>query len=250
MKNRGNGLEIVTHLINSAYSLLQGGDYIEAQSVLLRALDHQSEIRDPLALEWILLSLARTWEETEEYKKWTDFFSDLIRRNPNSSIAYHLRAESHWYAGNPEEALTDYSQAVTLRPDDAGASLGRGQVFNELGDFRRALKDLDRAMALMNSVPYADDAWKRDFEAFARNGRGAAYAGLGDLFHATREFDTSISLCPENAWVYFNRAKVHQSQGDQKKAVADYRLALEKKGPKLNSTKRTYAKAQVEALEA
>lgn len=194
--NKGHGQKTVARLVDLAFSLLQGGNYTEARGLLLRALDYQSEIQNPILLEWILTSLSRTWEETEEYRKWTEFFSDFIARNPNHAVAYNLRAESYWYGGNLSDAIADYSRNLDLNPNDAGAYLGRGQVFMECHDFTRALKDLDLALASMDSVPYADSAWKADFEAFARNGRAAAYAGLGDLGRAMEEFDKSIALLP------------------------------------------------------
>lgn len=247
-KSKDDGQKTVTRLVDLSFSLLQGGNYIEARGLLLRALDYQSEIQNPILLEWILTSLSRTWEETEEYRQWTEFFSDFIARNPNHAVAYNLRAESHWYGGNLRDAIADYSRTLELNPNDAGAFLGRGQVLLECHDFTHALKDLDLALAFMDSVPYADAAWKANFEAFARNGRAAAYAGLDDLNRAVEEFDKSIALCPENAWVYFNRAQVYQNQGDRENAVANYRLAIEKKGPKLTSAKRAHAETQLSAL--
>jgi tetratricopeptide (TPR) repeat protein len=122
--NKDNGERSVTRLVEVASSLLQGGDYVKAQTVLLRVLNSQSEIHEPIFLEWILTSLARTWEETEDYRRWTEFFTDFIGQNPNSAIAYHLRAESHWYAGSLREALADYTQSIELNPNDAGAFFG------------------------------------------------------------------------------------------------------------------------------
>ncbi|SRR5260221_5002404 len=246
--SKDDGQKTVTRLVDLSFSLLQGGNYIEARGLLLRTLDYQSEIQNPILLEWILTSLSRTWKETEEYQKWTEFFSDFIARNPNSAVAYNLRAESHWYGGNLHDAIADYSRTLELDPNDAGAFLGRGQVFMESHDFTHALKDLDLALALMDSVPNADSAWKADFEAFARNGRAAAYAGLGDLNRAMEEFDKSIALCPENAWVYFNRAQAYQNRGDRDNAVINYRLAIAKKRPKLTFTKRAHAKTQLSTL--
>lgn len=71
---RRNSQQIVKRLVDLAFSRLQGGNYIEARQLLLRALEYKSEIQNPVLLEWILASLSKTWEETEEYQKWTEFF--------------------------------------------------------------------------------------------------------------------------------------------------------------------------------
>ena len=251
---RGNskhdGEKTVTRLVELAFSLLQGGNYVEAQGLLLRALEFQSEIQNPVLLEWILTSLSKTWEETEDYQKWTEFFSAFIAQNPNHAGAYHLRGQSHWYGGSLSDAIADYSRALELNPKDVSAHLGRGQVFMECHDFSRALEDLDAALGSMDSVAGADAAWKAEFEAFARNGRAATYSGLGDFARAFEEFGKSVDLCPENAWVYYNLAEAYQNNGDRKNAVENYKLALVKNKPKLTLRKRTHAKIALGALEA
>jgi len=246
---RRNSQQIVKRLVDLAFSRLQGGNYSEARQLLLRALEYKSEIQNPVLLEWILASLSKTWEETEEYEKWTKFFSDFIAQNPNQAVAYQLRAESHWYGGSLSDAVADYSRALEFNPKDVSAFLGRGQVFMECRDFSRALEDLDAALGSIDSVPGADAVWKAEFEAFARNGRAAAYAGLGDFGRALEEFRKSIDLCPENAWVYYNRAEAFQNHGDRKNALENYKLALAKKGSKLTSLKRAHAETVLNALE-
>lgn len=251
---RGNGKhdaeKTVKHLVELAFSLLQGGNYVEAQGLLLRALEYKSEIQNPALLEWILTSLSKTWEETEDYQKWAEFFSAFIAQNPNHALAYNLRAESHWYGGSLRDAIVDYSRALELNPRDASALLGRGQVFMECQDFSRALEDLDAALGSMDNVPGADAAWRVEFEAFARNGRAATFAGLGDFRRALEEFGRSVELCPENAWVFYNLAEAYQNQGDRRNAVENYKLALVKNKPKLTLRKRARAENAVKTLEA
>jgi len=247
---RRNSEQIVTRLVELAWSKFQGGNYIEARGLLLRTLEFKNEIQNPILLEWILTTLSKTWEETEEYQKWTEFFSDFIAQNPNQAVAYHLRGQSHWYGGSLSDAVADYSRALELNPKDVSAFLGRGQVFMERRDFNRAIEDLDAALGSIDSVPGADAVWNAEFEAFARNGRAASYAGLGDLGRALEEFGKSIDLCPENAWVYYNLAEAYQNHGDQKNAVENYKLALVKNKPKLTLRKRTDAETALRALEA
>jgi tetratricopeptide (TPR) repeat protein len=231
----------VTRLVGLGFSLLQGRNYVEARGLLLRALQHESKIENPALLEWILTSLAITWEQTEEYQEGTTFFSDFISRNPNHALALCLRAESLWYDGRAREAIADYDRALELKPNHAPALSGRGQVLTECGQFGRALEDLNSALNSIDAVEGANADWKVQLEAYIRNGRAATYAGLGEFVRASEEFEKSISLCPENAWVYFNRAEAYHKQGDQVNAAENYRVALAKKQPKLTSLKRAHA---------
>jgi Flp pilus assembly protein TadD len=108
-------------------------------------------------------------------------------------------------------------------------------------DLNLALSEVSRAAAL--NPPWA--AWYKTLEAFVRNGRGFALAALGENRSAMDEFGLSITLCPENAWVYHNRAQVYDRAGNREEACADYRTALGKKGPALSPIKKRHAQARV-----
>ncbi len=94
----------------------------------------------------------------------------------------------------------------------------------------------------------AEPLWKIQVEAYSFNGRAVAHAGLGDFERAMAEFDRSISLCPDNAWVYFNRAKMYENKGQLEKAKSDYELSLQKNTPKLSVLKRKYAEVKIKTI--
>src|SRR6267142_947173 len=81
----------------------------------------------------------------------------------------------------------------------------------------------DSALESIGAVPNMDANGTTQLEAFSRNGRAASYSGLGDLTRALGEFDKSISLCPENAWVYFNRAEAYRNHSDPTNAMENYK---------------------------
>ena len=64
----------ITRLVRLAFDLLRGKNYVEARNLLLRALKHETKIENPKLLKWILASLWRTWEQTEEYQDAKSFF--------------------------------------------------------------------------------------------------------------------------------------------------------------------------------
>jgi tetratricopeptide (TPR) repeat protein len=231
-----------------AYSSLQRGDYLGARELLVKALEQRNEIKDPAVLNWLLACLAWTWTVTEQYRDSTEFFSDYITRHPNDVIAYTLRAGSLWYSGELLQAIDGYSRALEMDARHILAHMGRGQVFAECGEFSRAIEDLNFALANLEDVPITDFAWRTQVQAFSLNGRGVAHAGLGDFERALAEFDQSIFLWPDNAWVYFNRAMVYENRGQKAKAVADYRLALQKSLPRLSVLKRKYAEMKAKTL--
>ena len=110
------------------------------------------------------------------------------------------------------------------------------------------MDDLDFVLKNLEQNTAVHPSRKTEVQAYSLNGRAVAHAGLGDYGRAMAEFDRSISLCPENAWVYFNRALVYENKGDLAKAMSDYKLSLQKNTPKLSVLKRNYAEVRVKAI--
>ena len=247
-KHKDGAPDTLMPLLEVAFSFIQKEDYVAARELLLRAVERRSEIRDPSIVIWLLETLAWTWTYTDQYRDRTDFFTEYIAMYPNDGIAYAMRAGSLWYSGELQPAIDDYSRAMELAPKYVVAHMGRGQVFVECGEFRKALADLDFAIENIEQTPITDARWRDSIRAYSLNGRAAAHAGLGDFDSALEEFEQSISLCPDNAWVYYNRAEAFQNRGDRTRAVADYKLALRMKNPRLTNLKRKYAEAKLKYL--
>jgi tetratricopeptide (TPR) repeat protein len=231
-----------------AYSFIRQGDCLAAREQVLKALEQRNEIGDVAVLNWLLELLAWTWTLTEQYRNETEFFSKYLKLYPTDVRAYTLRAGSLWYSGELRQAIDDYSTAVELDPNELLAHLGRGQVLAECGEYGRAIDDLDFVHESLEQNEAADPSWKTQVHAYSFNGRAVAHAGLGDFERAMAEFYRSISLCPENAWVYFNRAMVYEKKGQLAKAMSDYTLSLQKTMPKLSVLKRKYAEVKVKTI--
>ena len=71
---------------------------------------------------------------------------------------------------------------------------------------------------------------------------------MGDFESALLEFEESLALCPDNAWVYYNRAKAYDRRQESEKAIADYCISLTKTDPKLNLLKTENAKRRLREL--
>jgi tetratricopeptide (TPR) repeat protein len=186
-----------------------------------------------------------------QFEEAVTYFSDYLELYPEELQAYQFRAMSLWYAGRLPEAISDFSPVLQLTPHDIPSLSGRGQILAELGDNEKALDDLNSALQSIETISGRDAAlanWGKDAEAYTRNGKGLALAGLGNGSEARQEFERSISLSPENAWVYHNRAQVHERLGNRNDAVDDYRRSLEKTAPKLTPLKRIHALARLEEL--
>jgi tetratricopeptide (TPR) repeat protein len=115
----------------------------------------------------------------------------------------------------------------------------------------RALADFNNALQITQTFPEQLDQTNKDqAKAYSLNGRAAAYAALGDLVRAQEDFIESISLCPKNAWVYFNQAVACERRSDRKAAITNYRISLKMDDPKLILRLRTSAEERLKALHS
>lgn len=236
------------HCGELAYSFIQKDDYLAARKLLLKVLEQRNEIRNVAVLNWLLELLACTWTRTEQYRDETAFFSEYLKLYPNDVRAYTLRGGSLWYSGELRQAIDAYSTALKLDPNEILAHVGRGQVLAECGEYARAIDDLDFVHESLEQNTVTDPWRRTQVQAYSFNGRAVAHAGLGDFERAMAEFDRSISLCPDNAWVYFNRAMVYETKGELEKAKSDYTLSLQKNMPKLSLLKRKYAEVKIKTI--
>jgi tetratricopeptide (TPR) repeat protein len=246
-----NSLDNMRQLVLDAQALLLVEEYEKARAILLKALEFRDRVNDSATIHSVLTSLEATWLFTEKYDEAIAFFSEYILRYPGDCAAYSARGAALWYSGRLPEALHEYGRALDLNPRDLLSLSGRGQVLAEIGESEKAMENLNLALSEASRGAASNPlwaAWYKTVEAYVHNGRGFALAALGENRSAMDEFGLSITLCPENAWVYHNRAQVYDRAGDREKARADYEVALGKKGPPLTPIKKRHAQARVFGL--
>ena len=189
-----------------------------------------------------LLSMAENYFRAENYQQAANLATQAIEIQPTNPYAYDRRAAAYWYDGQLKEAVADYTKELELEPNSVSALNGRGQCLAEMGDFSKAADDLLQAIELAKTL--AD----RVTAAYSRNGLGLAYAGLGRYEEALKLFSRSLKDAPNNAWLYFNRAQAYEWMKEPKKALEDYRTALEKEDPPLTLWKRERTEKQLNHL--
>jgi len=73
-------------------------------------------------------------------QRYLQIVNEWIRENPMSSHAYYDRHQAWMKIGEPRRALDDLHKAIELAPDQA-AFEARGDVYRHLGEYERALED-------------------------------------------------------------------------------------------------------------
>ncbi|MEB3189670.1 MAG: caspase family protein [Snowella sp.] len=75
-------------------------------------------------------------------------FNQAIKLKPDDAIVYYNRGASKRKSGDYQGAIADYSQAIKLKPDFAVAYNNRGFVKYNLKDYQGAIADYDQAIKI------------------------------------------------------------------------------------------------------
>lgn len=87
-------------------------------------------------------------------KKWNEAlnaFNKAIMLNPQNAEAYFNRGNVYDELGDYKQAVTDYNKAIKLNPIYADAYLNRGFAYNNLGKLNKAVADIKKAAKLGNN---------------------------------------------------------------------------------------------------
>lgn len=183
---------------------------------------------------------AKELQEAGRDREAIAIFDTIIARAPDDGAAYNERALARWFAlqtpaaegdfadfqaklcldaGGPCEAvdkvLADLASAIERLPPPrrAGALYDRARILLERGEAKRALADLDAAIALL---PDADDL---------RPTRAEARQQLGDKAGALADLDAALAARDDPA-DRVRRAELRREAGDLDGARSDIDEAL------------------------
>jgi tetratricopeptide (TPR) repeat protein len=66
----------------------------------------------------LLFTGGQAYMKKKEFDKAISAFSLVIKHNPSFSDAYYFRGYAYTPTGNLDPAITDYTEAVQINPDD------------------------------------------------------------------------------------------------------------------------------------
>jgi tetratricopeptide (TPR) repeat protein len=151
------------------------------------------------ALVWLNAGIAA--HSLGLYADAVDAQTEAIRADPRLSHAFENRALAYEKLNRLNEALADYASAISLRPAEPGAYLGRGILMLNHGAPERALPDFGKVIALDPTL------------IEARYNRGLAFLQLEQNRRAEVDFTNVIGRSPKDAGAYLNRGRARAIQG-------------------------------------
>jgi Flp pilus assembly protein TadD len=75
-------------------------------------------------------------------------FNEALKKKPNDAALYDLRGMVYRCKGMNDKAIQDFNKAMELDPKFAKAYRNRAMVHYDLGDFAKSLEDLTKAQSL------------------------------------------------------------------------------------------------------
>lgn len=128
--------------------------------------------------------------------------------------AYVARGEAHLEQGDLTAALADFETALTLEPGNIEALSARAEVLAESGERERALAAYD---ALLAAHP----------TAAGHNARGDLYFEMGRADDARADYEAAIALEPNFSPAWHNLGLILSEQGSRREACRAFDHAIE-----------------------
>ena len=118
-----------------------------------------------------------------------------------------------YFNGNYNAAISDYSQAIELNPQNAIAYRNRGTAYANLKEYSRASNDFSKVIELEPN----------NYAAYI--GRGASYIYLQKYNSAIKDLTRAIEINPNDSLAYYNRGICYQAINNVERAQADFNKA-------------------------
>jgi tetratricopeptide (TPR) repeat protein len=161
------------------------------------------------------LNLATLSSQHDNFEVAAQVLTEGLARNPNTQDLLLSRGIAYTLAARFADANKDYQRAIAMSPDDYGTYLAWGISEQEAGNLDDAVKLFHQAIAREPKDPRS-----YCFLTETLMQKGAA-PGASEFQEAQRAIDTAISLEPDFAHAYADRAKLELAQGNTKKAIVD-----------------------------
>jgi tetratricopeptide (TPR) repeat protein len=156
----------------------------------------------------------------QEFTAAEEDFAKVLTEQPEFLPALIGRGQMYLEMNSPDQALTDFEQAVKLSRTNIEAQFGLGKSHALLGNYQAAVGPLTKTI---EAQPENNEAYRL---------RGQANAGLLKVEAAIRDLQQAISLNPADYESYFTLGIISLRAENYEQAVAAIGKAIETYTPK------------------
>jgi tetratricopeptide (TPR) repeat protein len=155
-----------------------------------------------------------TWRQSAEYRNLIALYTATLKKNPGCWMAHYNFGIVLSEAGDTDQAIDHYRQAVALRPDYAEAHYNLGRLLVEQGRLDDAIAHYQKAVDINPADPET------------QNNLGATLFGIGRVDDAIVHYQRALEIRPDYAEASCNLANALISKGDFDGAIARYRVCV------------------------
>jgi tetratricopeptide (TPR) repeat protein len=142
--------------------------------------------------------------------------TEYTQKNSNMSVEeYYNRGVERQNSKNYNGAISDYTNAIRIKPDYGSAYFGRAYSKDELKDYYGAIADYTKAIEL---IPNESNAYYN---------RGISKSNTKDHYGAIADYTKAIELNPNYTNAYYNRGISKNNLKDYYGAISDYNKTIE-----------------------
>ena len=121
-------------------------------------------------------------KQQDDYNKAVADFTEAIQLNPDYAGAYRHRGNAHYYESEHDKAIADFSEAIRIEPENPASYYSRGVKYSRLGKYKRAVTDFSEAIRLETTNPLVYLL------------RGYVYHEQGEAEKAKADFEVAHSM--------------------------------------------------------
>ena len=167
------------------------------------------------------------------------YYSEVISLQPDSSIlakAHTARGAAYANKRDHDLAITDWTKAIEKDPNEFMAYYGRGTIYGISGENDLAIKDYTMALEINPALT----------EVYVQ--RGIAYVANGEVELALDDYDRAIRLNPNDTTAYVQRGIAYGTKGEINLAIKGFDEAIRLK-PQFAEAYYTRGAAHIEKNE-
>jgi tetratricopeptide (TPR) repeat protein len=181
---------------------------------LLKKWNYRKEILWASSALVILCLSIITWTQVGYWQNSITLYDHTLKITDYNWPIYYCRGNAYSELGNYRQAIEDLNRAIEIKPDYVMAYTSRGVAYIYLGNYRQAIEDFNRVIAIRPNYP----------EAYLN--RGLAYGGLGNYRQAIEDFNRVIAIRPNYPEAYLNRGFAYNGLGNYRQAIEDFNRVI------------------------
>jgi predicted O-linked N-acetylglucosamine transferase (SPINDLY family) len=162
-----------------------------------------------------LVQSALEYRQTGNLEQAERLYNNVLELRPRNADAYYGLGNIMQDRGKLDEAITSYKKTIQLKPNFVGAYYNLGSIFKEKGQFDEAIQCYQKCMRL-------DPTYAGTY-----NTLGAIFQNKKNFDEAIQYFQRALLLDPNFDQPYNNLGLVFQEKGQLDDAIEYYQKALQ-----------------------